>query len=93
MLIDVGWLLIAAAIHHYAVGRRTSDNRARRLASAEFISWAIFKTMSRAVSVGGGSVGEALVTGTVFGAIVLAVVILAQLRGLARSLPREPGTD
>jgi len=93
MLIDIGWLLIAAAIQHYAVGRRMAEkDRARTATAAAFISWAVFRTMVRAVGTGGGFVAEALAGGAVFGAVALAVVIVVQLRRLAGTRRRSPGT-
>jgi uncharacterized membrane protein len=94
MLIDIGWLLIAAAIQHYAVGRRMSDRaRARKSMSAAFISWAVFRLLARAVGTSGGTVSEALAAGAAFGAVALAVVIVVQLRRLTRAKHQERGTD
>lgn len=94
MLIDIGWLAISAAIQYYVAGRRLNDkDRIRARAIAAFISYFVFKTMSRAVATSGGSVAEALAVGAAFGAVILAVVILVQLHGLAKAKQRDPRTD
>lgn len=54
MLIDIGWPAISAAIQYYAAGRRMNDkDRIRAWAIAAFISYFVFKAMSRAVATSG----------------------------------------
>ena len=88
---DVGWMLLAALVQHYVVGRRVSPKEASRgQMAATLISWFFFSTLHRAVRSAGGPELDALAAGALFGGVTLAVVMLLQVWSLARAKRDHP---